>query len=352
MSDLFDPQPDEADERDVRAAVMLAPGERTDAYHALGTPIPEGMSIPEALEYTHMSNWNVRKQPLLAQIADEDGLLQTVRVQDQHAVVRTNPFNGSPEVLGTVGNRWTPFQNEDGGGLLETIEDMSGAKPVSMGVLGGGRKTFMCLQLPEGTSHVSPRTGIADVTNLYLTVFNSHDGFGSLSAVITPIRPMCANQQRISESQARTRFALRHTGDAALRMAQLSEVIGESMDYRHIYGQQVERLIEREMEDDEVFRELIKLLKANDPDLSDRAREIRTDTASTVLGIYRGSETVAPFRGTAYGLYNAFTEYTDHHMRVIVPDGGNARTVRALRTLQSDPLDDLKQRAFAQLLPA
>lgn len=337
---------------DEQRAAVISTLERSDAYHRLGTPIPEGMSVPEALEYASMSNWDVRTQPLLAEIADEQGILQTVRVREKHAVVRTNPFDGVPEVLGVVGKRWTPFQNEDCGGLLDTIATMSGAAPISMGVLGGGAKTFMCLQLPEGTTHVSPRTGAHDVTNLYMTIFNSHDGAGALSAVITPIRPMCANQQRISESMARTRFQLCHTGDAKLRMQELADVIGESMDYREVYGNQVERMIEREMEDDEVFRELVKLLKANDPDLTDRAREMRTDVATTVLGIYRGSETVAPFRGTAYGAYNAFTEYTDHHMRVVVPDGANERDVRALRTLDSGPLDDLKQRAFAQLVAA
>ena len=68
------------------------------------------------------------------------------------------------------------------------------------------------------------------------------------------------------------------------------------------------------------------------------------------MDLYLGSATVEPFRGTAYGVYNAVTEYTDHYSRVIVPEGRSEHEVRALRTL-SDPMDDLKARAFDLLVP-
>lgn len=326
--------------------------ERQNAFHAMGTVIPDGMSVEEALEYAHMANWNVRKIPHRQIIELEDGTTTEVGIPNMHTVLRTSPFTGEPEALGAVGNRWTPFQNEQVANLCSTLRNMAGVSPAAYGVLNGGRKTFLAMKFPEGLDFLSPRDGRIDTTDLYLTVFNSHDGYGSLSANITPIRPFCANQQRAAESLAKSRFLLRHTGDAEFRMQQLEMLLGESFEYHQVYKRACEAQIEKELDDDAVLRELNKLFMATDPDLTDRQREIRADTVASVRGLYNTSETVAPFRGTAYGLYNAITEYTDHSMRVIVPDGGNEREIRALRTLQSEDLDSFKQKAFLQLLPA
>lgn len=326
--------------------------ERQDAFHALGTPIPEGMSVEDALEYTHMANWDVRKIPHRQIITLPDGTTDEVAIPNMHTVLRTNPFTGKPEALGSVGNRWTPFQNEQVANLCRRLNGMAGVEPAAYGVLGNGRKTFLAMKFPQGFEFRSPHDGLIDTTDLYLTVFNNHDGYGSLSANITPIRPMCANQQRAAESMAKSRFLLRHTGEAEVRMQQLEELLSESFEYHQVYKDACAAMIERELDEDQVLHELNKLLMATDPDLTERQRELRGEVVGNIRGLYNSSETVAPFHGTAYGLYNAFTEYTDHHMRVIVPDGGNAREIRALRTLQSEDLDSLKQKAFVQLLPA
>lgn len=69
----------------------------------------------------------------------------------------------------------------------------------------------------------------------------------------------------------------------------------------------------------------------------------------------RTAETVAPFRGTAFGVYNAVTEYLDH----VAPlagaaakaEGEEAAIKRAQRTLMSNDLGDMKAKAFTALLP-
>lgn len=335
---------------------ITPPAERQNAFHAMGTEIPEGMDVEEALEYCHMANWNVRKIPHRQNIEVEDGQggtrIAEVAIPNMYTVLRDSPFTGEPEALGAVGRKWTPFQNESVANLCRRLRDMGGVKPAAYGVLGGGRKTFLAMKFPEGLQFHSPHSGLVDTTDLYLTVFNSHDGFGSLSANITPVRPYCANQQRMAESLAKTRFLLRHTGEEQIRMQQLEELLGESFEYHQVYREMCQAQIEKELDEDEVLRELNKLFLATDPDLTERQRELRADVVGQVRYLYNHSETVEPFRGTAYGLYNAITEYTDHSMRVIVPDGQNEREVRALRTLQSEDVDSLKQRAFLQLLPA
>jgi len=339
------------DEENPRELIVPPPGVRQDAFHALGTEIPEGLDTAEALEYANMANWNVRKEQLTA-VVYEDGIRNEVQVPNSHAVIRTSPFTHKAEVLGIVGNRWTPFQNEAVAGVMDNITAMSGARLKTALVLNGGRKTGLVMEMPEGMTFTSPVTGAKDVTKLNLVLFNSHDASSALSAVLTPIRLFCANQQRMAESTATSRFMLRHTGEESIRMAQLEELLSESFSYQDVFTRQVQAMIDRSLDEELARIELEQLFHAKDVDLTERQRELRQQTVDSVFSLYMGSETVAPFRGTAYGIYNAVTEYTDHVARVIVPDGDNERNVRAMRTLESAGLDDLKARAFDQLVPA
>lgn len=327
------------------------PAARQDAFHALGVEIPEGLTTLEALEFANMAHWNVRTEPLTAVITD-NGERREVRLENKNLILRDSPFTHQPEALGVIGNRWTPFQNEDCAGLMNDITAMSGAQLTTALVLDGGRKTGLVMRMPEGMTFISPVTGEKDVTDLNLVVFNGHDGGSSLSTILTPIRLFCANQQRMAERTAQSRFVLRHTGEASVRMAQLRELLSESLSYHDTFTAQFQAMIDRSLDEELARIQLETLFHAKDTDLTERQRELRQLTVDSVFDLYMGSETVAPFRGTAYGVYNAVTEYTDHVARVIVPDGQNERTVRAMRTLTSEPMDELKARAFDLLVPA
>lgn len=326
---------------------------RVTAFHALGTEIPEGLSIREALQYAHMADWDVRTEQLKAVITDEaTGKPKEVIVEGRKAVVRTNPFTNEPEALGVVGDRWKPFQNEDAASLLANIADESGAELRTALVLNGGRKTGLVMKMPNSLTFKSPVTGQDDVTDMNLVIFNSHDGMGSLTGLVTPIRLFCANQQRMAEATARSRFSLRHTGNALAKLEEVREMLGLQSVYQKAFADQCNAMIARELDDEHALLELEKLFGAKDPDATERSRELRKQTADTVFTLYLGSPTVLPFRGTAYGLYNAVTEYTDHVMRVVVPDGRSEMEMRALRTMESAQVDDFKARAFAQLVPS
>ena len=193
---------------------------QVDAWHKLGTPVGHLMTVDEALDAAHMRGWDVRKQPLTAQVPGPDGNPITVAVPDCHVVVRTNPVNAKIEGMGVVGNRWTPFQNEETTELLNQLVDEGGAHIETIGALRGGRDTFVTMKLPGHMEFRSPVTGELDVTDLYVVVLNSHTGKAPLRALLAPVRVVCANTQRMAEHSARSTISLRHTGHAPGRGAQ------------------------------------------------------------------------------------------------------------------------------------
>lgn len=328
---------------------------RVDAFHRLGTAIPAGMTVAEAMTHAHMDNWNVRKQPLVANV--HGGLSEgfedvPLAVRGKFVVVRDNPFTGRVQPLGIVGNKWTPFQNEASTGLLTNIVDESEAELSTVGVMDEGRKTFVSMRLPGHMEFISPVTGEADRTDLYLTVFNTHDGTGAMSVVLSPVRVMCCNQQRMTERHARSRFTLRHSGNASAKMAEVRSLLGLTFKYQDTFAAECQAMIDRELENEQVFAALRDVFGVEGAKTEAQASR-RTETASMVFEVYKQSDTVAPFRGTAFGAYNAVTEYADHYMRVRTRGGEEAELdLRAARSLGSAAVSDLKARAFDTLVGA
>ncbi|QDF17608.1 hypothetical protein SEA_YAGO84_77 [Gordonia phage Yago84] len=330
-----------AHELDITNGVASYADSRTDAWHQLGTQVGHLMTADEALAAAHMTGWNVRKEPLLAQVGDE-----LLPVDDKFASVRTNPITGKAETLGVVGNWWTPFQNEDTTALLGEIVEEGGAHIETIGSLRGGRQTFVTMKMPDTVEVTSPITGAVDVTEMYLAILNSHDGNGALRAIATPVRIVCANTQRMAESAARSTVAIHHTGDPRSRLADVRRALGMTFKVHDTYADTMQRWAEVELSDAEVLAAFQSIVAADKAE-TDRQRETRVETASKVMEIYRSSDTVEAFRGTAFGAYNAVTEYADHFMPV--RGKGDHDDLRAARTLTSANLAEFKASAFSTM---
>ncbi|AYB70632.1 hypothetical protein SEA_SERENDIPITOUS_91 [Mycobacterium phage Serendipitous] len=321
---------------------------RSDAWHQLGQQVNHEMEPAEALEAAYMNGWDVRKIEHRQTV--DDGLGGTVEVAapGQWTVLRTNPHTLMPEALAVVGDRWQPFQNEDTTGILYDITDQSGAHIQTIGALDGGRRTFVTMLMPTHVEFTGAG-GFLDKTEVYLAVINHHDGQGSLRAIITPIRIVCANTQRIAEQNAVSSVALRHVGSPATNLAEVRKLLGLTFKYTDVFAVGMESLIAAEREEAwvrAVFNDVFGVNKAE----TEKARNARVERVTHVMEVMRHSPSIEPFAGTAYAAYNAVTEYTDHFMPVF--GKGNAAAKRANRTITSADVHKIKTDAFAGLTKA
>jgi len=324
--------------------------ELTDAWHRLGTPVGHLMTVDEMLDAAHLRGWNVRKEPLIAMVDTEDGALE-MPVADRHVVLRDNPITKEVETLGIVGNRWTPYANEQTTALLADLVDEGGAIGETAGALRGGRDTFVTMKLPDSMEFRSPVTGELDVTELYLSVLNNHSGEAPLRVLITPVRIVCANTQRMAEGAARSGMSLRHTGNPNERLAQVREALGLTFAYRDNFVERCEALIARSV-DNVVVLDVIENVFGVPAATTEAQAKSRKATAATVLDNYTQSPTVRPFYGTAFGAYNAITEYLDHQAPVMGAQLTEAQREdkRAQRALLSPELTTIKVSAMEALL--
>jgi phage/plasmid-like protein (TIGR03299 family) len=343
-----------AHEIDHTAGIYSFANSRSDHWHRLGQSVGHTMTAREALDAAHLSNWNVRKMPLqvpLQPILTDDGVTtpSPLAVPDYYATVRTNPIHGGTDVLGVVGSKYEPVQNEESCELLDALTDESGAHFETAGALRGGRETFITMKLPN-TMVFDGRDGSHDRTEFYLAALNSHDGSSAWRGLITPVRIVCANTQSAAIGSAKASFSIRHTGGAKASIAEARAALKLTWRAIDVFETEAAALYATPMDTDDMRRFANTLLEVDDAATTATLRH-RREKASGIVKLWTSSPTIAPIAGTRWAAYNAVTEYLDH----VVPVRG-ARTsaaaseARALRNINSaGSTSSLKSQAFRML---
>ena len=319
-----------AHELDITDGVASFASARQDAWHRLGTVLPDTMTAEEALTAAHLTDWNVRKLPIVTRetMIDATGVATVeVEIPDQYATVRTNPINGQVDPLGIVGAQYTPVQNEEHADMLTNLAHATGAVFETAGALRGGREVFLTMKAP---AHL--RVGGVDPVDLYIAALNSHDGRSAFRFIVTPVRIVCANTQWVAEARSRTRYSMRHTKNISGRLEQAREAMELTIEDFTAFGEEAERMINETLTNAEFDRIATRILlgdKADDPEAW-TARE--TTKANAVRNLFRDSDTNTEIRGTRWAGYQAFTEYLDHYAPVQAR-GGDEQDARAQRVI-------------------
>jgi phage/plasmid-like protein (TIGR03299 family) len=312
---------------------------RENAWHSLGTVVPQELTADEALKHAHLAGWNVRKEKLFT--------VGGMEVPQRFATVRDNPFvTGKVDVLGVVGSKYEPIQNEDHADLLDALVDESGAHFETAGSLRGGTQTFITMKLPD---HI--KIGGVDDVETYIAALNSHDGSKAFQFIVTPIRIVCANTQAIAERSAKSRFSTRHTKRGAEGIiAQARETLQMTFKYLDTFQLEAERLIQKSM-DEAKFYEIVEQLYGMPNDPSNLIQDRIETNRSKVMELFMDSPTAKGIRGTAWAGYQAVTEYLDHFAMTQGKTESQMTTYRAL-AVASGANDELKQKAFRLLVNA
>lgn len=228
--------------------------------------------------------------------------------------------------------RYVPIQTTD---ALAWGESLSGAQLAAIGAYGDpvGCKVYAAYDL--GGFQV----GGKDEHEAYLTITTTHDGTGSASARVVPIRFDCTNQSDFYFGKQAPAIKIRHTANAQENMAMAQQAVEASREYLGLYVKKMDELLKvRHTEDDFITwtREMTGV-----KDVPKGAAQVREDALTELLA----GDTCAFGRGTAYASLNAWTEYLDHVAPVRGEDPVAARANRIVlgrvEAAKQDGLDRL-----------
>lgn len=281
---------------------------REPAWHGLGTVFTEEKNTSEMLVAANLNGWNVRL---------EDLEIPNTLTSDKNYqyVVRTNPTDATQtDVLGIVGERYVPLQNEDLFAFGDNILD-GGGRWETAGSIRGGRVVFGSLALERET--VLDPNGVADVVKTYLLINTSHDGSIAIQASITPVRVVCANTLNLALGSIKKKdgvkqsFKIRHTQSAEGRIQVARETLGLANAYMDKFDIMAKLMIETEITAQQFNEIILAAYPKPDKDVKGAIKKWE-NKVNLINDIYTGeyNHTIA---GNAWGALNALTERLDWH---------------------------------------
>jgi phage/plasmid-like protein (TIGR03299 family) len=306
---------------------------RQDAWHQLGTVTTGCLTAEEVMTVAHLGDWDVRKE---AMRAVDSGAL----VPGRWAVTRRHPRHGAREVLGMVGGTYKPIQNETLCDALKLVADETGAVFETAGSLRGGREVFVTMRLPDGL-----RVAGVDDIDLYLAMCSSHDGSRSGRVLVTPIRIVCANTQAAAFGDNHGEYRFRHTGDVDLKIADVREALHLVPVYLDQFQEAAEKMIAQQLEWEQLQRVAAEVWPLQDADTETTFLQ-HTRRELGLKALFEDAPTQEGIRHTAWGGYQAITEWLDHGQPA------KSAATRAHKILTDGTVTAAKRQAFDLLLAA
>jgi phage/plasmid-like protein (TIGR03299 family) len=259
-------------------------------WHGLGVQVPWYMTTEEALTAANL-DWRVEKMPLLSSY-------DLTPVEDHFLTVRSD----NQAHLGVVGSRYQPVSNREAFQFFDLALGEGQGQVDTAGALGNGERVWMMAKMPE-VADVLP----GDPMERYLLVSTSHDGSSSVQVTFTNIRVVCQNTLTAALRRCSHSVKLRHTRNVEAKMKEAQAALQCSTTYWQEMKSACQHLALTSVQRVEVGVFLDAMFPTRKEDATPKGREVVTE----LIEDGRGTD-IPGVRGSAWGLYNAYTEYLDH----------------------------------------
>lgn len=225
-----------------------------------------------------------------------------------------------------------PYQMADVAEAVKQI--MPGAYIANAGAVSNGNRQFLSVRLGECGPTVD---GVRDMTNLYLTIGNAHDGTTPLHLRNGSFRVVCRNTYLAQLSAIRAIRAqvnaekgksnrgdfingkaimLRHTGDMDAKLEAAKQAIAAELGWAEAYETYAQSLVETPMNDRQFSDMLSKILEPNVTELSSKkavTQKMNAYATTSTLLVNEWEKEKARGNASAWGALNAVTWFTSFH---------------------------------------
>lgn len=277
-------------------------------WHGLGTPLSATQPI-EVWEKSAGMAWRIEETEVRFVSGNAGTNLGSIHAFPEQKVLYRSDTK-SP--LSVVSSRYQVVQPRE---ILEFYRDLTevgGFELETAGVLKEGRKLWALARTGQSATLMGK-----DEVQGYLLLATACDGTLATTAQFTSIRVVCNNTLQIAlgDSAGAVKVPHRSQFDAAAVKRQLGIAIS-SWDG---FMARMKALSERKVSDAVAEKFLRRVLTHSSTSTPDRDATTVNERAIKAVGqLYAGRGKGADFAsasGTAWGLLNAVTEYTDHHRR-------------------------------------
>ena len=260
---------------------------REATWNKVGTDIREANSVKEALQISGL-DYEVVKAPIY--------LSNGHRIKDQFATKK----KGTDEVFGIVGKDYTIVQNEEAFSFVDGIisEGLTFVKAGETSYM-----NYIIASLPE-------QYILDDKFKPYIIFQNSHAGATTLKAAICPLRIICQNQFTMAFRNSENKISIRHSSSIHEKMDEAQHILQFNAEYMDSFNKMANEMAANKIGDEKALDIIDKYFLVDD-NASTRKVNSNEEKKAILLNAYNAEDN-QNFRGTQWGLVNAFSDYITH----------------------------------------
>lgn len=239
--------------------------------------------------------------------------------------------------LGVMSDNYRVVQNHEAFRFLDSLLMDGVMKYESAGALRGGRTVWALARMPSIDTIAE-----GDDVARYVLWLNSHDGLGSLFAIPTSVRVVCANTAALAIQGQR---GIRHIGDVSSKLKQAHALISQA-DVRFTgFRDKAQLLASRKYTKESAAEYLFELLPS--PEKEGRSFSIHERKIDEIgQRLLSQRQQLPSIRGTWWSLYNAISEAIDHGRFFSNRGTGRTRAENRMMAVMMGPAADFKTKAF------
>lgn len=273
-------------------------------WHGLGTELKDAFTSAEAITAAKM-DFRYELEPMRT--------LSGLDTGNRRAIVR-HRAGAKANVTGIATDKYVVLQPKQALSFFDSVVGQKLAMYHTAGVLGDGERIWILAKLPGEI-----RIGKSDLVEKYALLTTGYDGITATVMTETPIRVVCQNTLNAALEGREVKLRIRHRGDIKSHLAEAQRLLKVAIKYYDDLGGAFQAMAGFTMKSVHVKR----LMDECFPVIEDRKGDTSKGNAGTRERILwlaeKGVGADLPgVKGTAWGYYNAVTEYTDHFRKTKV----------------------------------
>jgi phage/plasmid-like protein (TIGR03299 family) len=275
-------------------------------WHQLGNALPAQQPIEVWAQKAGM-DWEIKDTPV-RYMTEQAGTLGSIMTFDDQKVLYRSDTKAP---LSVVSGRYQVVQPKEVLEFYRDLVELSGFELETAGVLKEGKKFWALAKTGKETALKGN-----DTVKGYILLATSCDGTLATTATPTTIRVVCQNTLAVALNGTSSAIKVPHS--TSFDPQAVKKQLGIAVSSWDSFMYRMKTLSERKVKSHEAMNYFLKVLCNTDSHV-DPAQGLMNERAlKTVQALYDGKgqgSDLASASGTAWGLLNAVTQFTDHERR-------------------------------------
>jgi phage/plasmid-like protein (TIGR03299 family) len=267
--------------------------DRTTTWHAIGKSVEECKNMEQVLKASGL-DYEVAKMPISLLHGEE-------AIPNRFITGRPDPETGF-KLYDVVSDKFEIIQNRDAFDFVNYMGDELSFEKAGETQSG---MVYIIGKLPEVNI-------LGDAFTPHVLFRNGFDGKTKITAAICPLRLVCQNQFNFAFKDTQNTITIRHVRNAESKLAEARETLKLSADYMQELNAMAERFAAMKIGENGVEKIAKYLFPIPEDTAINPFKRKNLENQRQAFITAHEQEDNRNFRGTAWGLVNAYTDMITH----------------------------------------